>query len=161
MLKTRLKHKIEFYSIFKIQLNYIMKNDISKLIDKINSLDINNDEKNEIINLINNVKQKDEKAKKVKDPNEPKKPKNSFMLFMDDIRKIKDNNKYSSYFSIKYLDDVKEILKNNEGKPVSNLSKDCGILWKKLSSDEKLKYENGYKKNKLKYNKEMEIYNKK
>lgn len=138
-----------------------MENNISKLIDKINSLDINNDEKKEIVKLINNVKQKDKKVKKIKDPNEPKRPKNSFMLFMDDIRKIKDNKKYSSYFSTKYLDNVKEILINNEGKPVSNLSKDCGILWKKLSSDEKLKYENVYKKYKDKYNKEMETYNKK
>lgn len=138
-----------------------MENNISKLIDKINSLDINNDEKKEIVNLINNVKQKDKKVKKVKDPNEPKRPKNSFMLFMEDIRKIKDNKKYSSYFSTKYLDNVKEILINNKGKPVSNLSKDCGILWKKLSPDEKLKYENVYKKSKDKYNKEMEKYNRK
>lgn len=138
-----------------------MENNISKLIDKINSLDINNDDKNEIVKLINNIKPKDEKVKKVKDPNEPKRPKNSFMLFMEDIRKIKDNKKHSSHFTTKYLDDVKEILKNNDGKPVSNLSKDCGILWKKLTDEEKHKYENTYKKNKDKYNKEMEKYKKK
>lgn len=155
------KHKIEFYSIFKIQQNYIMENNISKLIDKINSLDINNDEKKEIVKLINNVKQKNEKVKKVIDPNEPKRPKNSFMLFMDDIRNIKNNKKYSSCFPTNFIDDVKEILKNNEGKSVSNLSKDCGILWKQLSPNEKLKYENVYKKNKDKYNKEIEKYNQK
>lgn len=136
-----------------------MENNISKLIDKINSLDINNDEKKEIVNLINNINRKDGKVKKVKDPNEPKRPKNSFMLFMDDIRKIKDNKKYSSNFPQKDLDNVKEILKNNEGKPISNLSKDCGILWKKLTDDEKLKYGNVYNKSKDKYKKEIDKYN--
>ena len=137
-----------------------MEKNISKLIDKINSLDINNDEKKEIVKLINNVKPKDEKVKKVKDPNEPKRPKNSFMLFMDDIRKIKDNKKHGTHFPSDYLEEVKNIIKSNEGKPATNLSKDCGGLWRKLTDKEKIKYENVYKKSLDKYKKDIEKYKK-
>ncbi len=131
-----------------------------KLINKIENLDIKDEDKKELIKLTNNIKDSNEKIKKVKDPNEPKRPKNVFMLFMDDVRKIKDNNKPSTHFPSKRLDDIKNIINNNKDKPVTELSKSCGIFWKEAKDDEKIKYETTYKKAQDKYKKEIEKYKK-
>lgn len=137
------------------------KNEIlDKLINKIENLDINDKDKNELIKLTNNIKDSNEKNKKVKDPNAPKRPKNVFMLFMDDVRKIKDNKKPGTHFPSNRIDDIKNIINNNKDKPVTELSKSCGFFWKDAKDDEKIKYENVYKKSQDKYKKEMEKYKK-
>lgn len=151
--------------LFKIELLLYIKsimtnNKIDKLLSKIKNLDIKDDDKNEIIQLIDNLKNNEKKLKKEKDPNMPKRPKNGFMLFMDDIRKIKDNKKHGTHFPSDYLEEVKNIIKSNEGKPATNLSKDCGGLWRKLTDKEKIKYENVYKKSLDKYKKDIEKYKK-
>lgn len=141
----------------------MVQNKVDKLLNKIKTLDISEKDKNIIIELINNIKDEEinkinKKPKKDKDPNIPKKPKNSYMLFMDDIRKIKDNKKPSTNFPSNNLDKVKDIINNNKGKPITSLSKDCGKLWKLLTNDDKIKYENIYKNLQNKYKKEMEKY---
>jgi hypothetical protein len=131
-----------------------------KLINKIENLDINDKDKNELIKLTNNIKDSNEKNKKVKDPNAPKRPKNGFMLFMEDVRKIKDNKKPGTHFPSNRIDDIKNIINSNKDKPVTELSKACGIFWKDAKEDEKIKYENVYKKSQDKYKKEIEKYKK-
>ena len=128
---------------------------IDKLINKIEVLDINNKEKKDIIKLINDLKNKKEK-----DPNIPKKPKNAYMLFMDDVRKIKDNKKPSTHFPTNRIEDIKTIIKNNEDKRITELSKSCGIFWRNIKDDEKIKYETTYKKSHDKYKKDVEKYKK-
>lgn len=131
-----------------------------KLINKIEKLDITNKDKKELIKLANNIKDENDKNKKVKDSNAPKRPKNGFMLFMDDVRKIKDNKKPGTHFPSNRIDDIKILIDNNKGKPVTELSKSCGIFWKDAKDDEKVKYENTFKKSQDKYKKEMETYKK-
>lgn len=140
----------------------MVQNKIDKLLSKIKNLDIKDDEKNEIIQLIDNINIKDDnkKIKKERDPNMPKRPKNGFMLFMDDVRKIKDNKKPGTHFPTEKIEEVKKIISNNKGKPATNLSKECGELWRNLTEKEKIKYENVYKKSLDKYKKEMEKYRK-
>lgn len=137
-----------------------MKNQIEnfdKLINKIDNLNINDKDKQELINLTNDIKNKyNKKTKKDKDPDAPKRPKNGFMLFMDDVRKIKDNKKHSAHFPVNRLDDVKNIVNNNES--ITELSKSCGIFWKEAKDDEKNKYQNAYKKAQDKYKKDIEKY---
>lgn len=133
---------------------------INKLINKIENLDINDKDKKELIKLTNNIKDSNEKNKKVKDPNAPKRPKNVFMLFMDDVRKIKDNKKPGTHFPSNRIDDIKNIINNNKDKPITELSRSCGIFWKDAKDDEKVKYENTYKKSQDKYKKEIEKYKK-
>lgn len=131
-----------------------------KLINKIENLDINDKDIKELIKLTNNIKDLNEKHKKVKDPNAPKRPKNGFMLFMDDVRKIKDNKKPSTHFPSNRVDDIKNIIDINKDKPITELSKSCGIFWKEAKDDEKIKYETTYKKHQDKYKKEIERYKK-
>lgn len=133
---------------------------LDKLISKIEILDISDNDKKELIKLTNNIKDEKEKKKKVKDPNAPKRPQNGFMLFMEDVRKIKDNKKPGSHFPINRIDDIKNIINNNKDKPVTELSKSCGVFWNDAKDDEKVKYENTYKKSHDKYKKEMEKYKK-
>lgn len=137
-----------------------MKKEFDKLISKIEELDINNEDKKELIKLTNNINKSNKKNKKNKDPNAPKRPKNGFMLFMDDVRKIKDNKKPGTHFPTNCMDDIKNIINNNKEKPVTELSKACGIFWKETKEEEKIKYENTYKKSQDKYKKEMEKYKK-
>jgi hypothetical protein len=134
--------------------------DCDKLIDKIEILDINDKDKKELIKLANKIKDSNEKNKKVKDPNAPTRPKNVFMLFMEDVRKIKDNKKPGTHFPTNRIDDIKNIININKDKPVTELSIACGIFWKNAKDDEKVKYENTYKKSQDKYKKEMEKYKK-
>lgn len=131
-----------------------------KLINKLEKLDITDKDKKELIKLVNNIKDENNKNKNVKDPNAPKRPKNGFMLFMDDVRKIKDNKKPGTYFPSNRIDDIKILINNNKDKPVTELSKSCGIFWKDAKDDEKVKYENTFKKSQDKYKKEMEKYKK-
>lgn len=134
-----------------------------KLINKIKFLDIKDKEKKEIIELTNDIKNLNintKKIKKTKDPNMPKRPKNGFMLFMDDVRKIKDNKKPGTHFPSNRIDDIKIIIDNNKNKRVTELTKECGKFWKNANPDEKIKYENIYKKHQDKYKKEMEKYKK-
>lgn len=136
------------------------KNEIfEKLTNKIENLDINDKEKKDIIKLIDGLKiNNNKKNKKERDPNMPKKPKNAFMLFMDDVRKIKDNKKHSSQCPSNWIDDIKVIIKDNENKPITELSKACGSFWK--DAKDKDKYENTYKRSHDKYKKDMEKYKK-
>ena len=131
-----------------------------KLINKLEKLDINDKDKNELIELTNNIKKLNGKTKKEKDPNMPKRPKNGFMLYMDDVRKIKDNKKPGIHFPVNRIDDIKLVIDNNKDKRVTELSKACGTFWKDADSDEKIKYENIYKKHQDKYKKEIEKYKK-
>jgi high mobility group protein B3 len=131
-----------------------------KLVNKIENLDINDKDKKELIKLTNNIKKSNEKNKKIKDPNQPRRPKNGFMLLMDDVRKIKDNKKPSVHFPSNRIDDIKIIIDNNKDKPITELSKSCGVFWKDVKDEEKTKYENTYKKSYDKYKKEMEKYKK-
>src|ERR1700730_3740140 len=124
----------------------IQNNLFEELINKIKNLDIDNDEKKEIIKLTTNIKKLAKKEKKIKDPNAPKRPKNGFMLFMDDIRKIKKNEKYSNNFPSDKLDDIKILI--NENNSITELSKACGNFWKNADNNIKSKYEIAYKKSK-------------
>lgn len=127
-----------------------------KLINKLEILDIKDKEKKELIELTNDIKNLNIKTKKIKDPNMPKRPKNGFMLFMDDVRKIKDNKKPGTHFPSNRIDDVKLIIDNNKDKRITELTKACGSFWKNAEADEKIKYENVYKKEMEKYKKEKE-----
>ena len=138
----------------------MVQNKIDKLLSKIKNLNIEDNDKNEIIKLIDNIKKDNKNIKKDKDPNIPKRPKNGFMLFMDDVRKIKENKKYSTHFPLDCSEKVKIIINNNEGKPATNISKECGELWRNLTDKEKTKYESVYKKSLEKYKKEIEKYRK-
>jgi hypothetical protein len=141
-----------------------MSDQLTKLLEKIEKLNINEKDKKEIEKIIGNIKKsvenKDKKNKKIKDPNEPKRPKNAFMLFMDDVRKIKNDKKPGVHFPSNWIDDIKDVVNNSKNKPVTELSKACGTFWKDAKSDEKIKYENIYKKHQDKYKKEMEKYKK-
>jgi hypothetical protein len=142
-----------------------MKEDLNELVEKLNekikTLDIEDNDKKELIKLVNNINlKKNKKIIKTKDPNLPKRPKNTFMHFMEDIKKIKDNKKPSANFPSNKLDNVKSIINNNTGKAIVNLTKDCGELWKTFTNDDKVKYENNYKKIQDKYKKGMEKYKK-
>ena len=128
------------------------------LIDEINKLDINSNEKKSILKTIYDIK-KINKEKKQKDGDKPKNPKNTFMLFLDDVRRIKKNINTSKDFPEKILIDIKnEIINNNS---VTNLSRVSGIYWKKLSSQDKSSYKKTYDDEKKKHKINMEKYNKK
>ena len=78
------------------------------------------------------------------------------MLFMDDIRKIKKNEKYSNNFPSDKLDDIKILI--NENNSITELSKACGNFWKNADNNIKSKYEIAYKKSKNKYDTELKKY---
>ena len=130
------------------------------LINKLENLNITDKDKKELIKLANNIKDENVKNRKIKDPNAPKRPKNGFMLFMDDVRKIKDNKKPGTHFPSNRIDDIKKLINNNKDKPITELSKSCGIFWKDAKDDEKIKYENTFKKSQDKYKKDIEKYKK-
>lgn len=132
---------------------------IDELIKKIENLDINANDKKGILKLINNLKNNN-KSKKEKDPNLPKRPKNGFMCLMEDVHKIRNHKKPGSHFPTNRLDDIKNIINDNENKPITELTKACGIFWKNAKEDEKNKYEITYKKSYDKYKKDMEKYKK-
>ena len=80
------------------------------------------------------------KKKAKKDPNAPKRGKSSYFFYMDAMRdKVKQDNPEASF---------------------SEIGKLLGAGWKKLSSDEKAKYEKMAEKDKQRYQKEMAGYTK-
>lgn len=131
---------------------------IDELIKKIETLDINGDNKKDILKLINNIKTN--KNKKEKDPNLPKRPKNSFMCLMEDVHKIRNDKKPGNHFPTNRLDDIKNIIDANKDKPITELTKACGIFWKNAKEEEKNQYEVAYKKSLNKFKKDMEKYEK-
>lgn len=107
--------------------------------------------KEEIVSLENRIKKieikvknGDNKQKKVKDPNMPKKYKTAYI-----------------FFNVERINNFKE-KHPNEKINISLIAKESGELWKKIKEDEK-KYEK-YKKledrDKKRYKKEMEVYEK-
>lgn len=88
-----------------------------------------------------NKKQK--KKKNEKDPNAPKKNKNSYMFFSQEIRPK-----------------VIEELGPEMSKKVTVVQQVVGTRWKQLSPEEKTPYEEMAKKDKERYTKELEEYNK-
>lgn len=125
-----------------------------KLINKIKDLEIEDKDKKEMITLVNNINSKN--VKKEIDPNLPKRPKNTFLIFMEDVRKLKDGKQPSVNFPSNKLDNVKKVILNNEGKAIKNLTKDCGELWREFTNDDKIKYVDNYKKEHNKYIKEID-----
>lgn len=85
-----------------------------------------------------------DKLKKLKDPNMPKKNKSAYI-----------------FFNIERINSFKE-KHPNEKINVSSIAKESGELWKKIKEDEK-KYEKYKKledKDKKRYKKEMDVYEK-
>jgi len=83
------------------------------------------------------------KLKKLKDPDKPKRTHSAFFYFSEELRPgIMD-----------------KVRKNGEKVNIGNVSKQLGSIWKKLSSTERDKYVVMNKKDKLRYQDEMEVYN--
>ena len=80
------------------------------------------------------------KTKKYRDPFAPKPPLNSYMEFSIDERP-------------RVLSDLKNLTAMEVGKEI-------GLRWKRLSSEEKLKFELKYSENKIRYQEEKSRYDK-
>uniref|UniRef100_A0A3Q4HGP4 High mobility group box 2a n=1 Tax=Neolamprologus brichardi TaxID=32507 RepID=A0A3Q4HGP4_NEOBR len=76
--------------------------------------------------------------KKKKDPNAPKKPPSAFLIFTSEHRE--------------------KIKEDNPGISITDISKTCGEMWKKMSTTEKAPYEAKYAKLKEKYEMEVAAY---
>lgn len=76
-----------------------------------------------------------------------KKPINEFMLFINDVRLIKDNKKPSTCFPNDKLLEIKKIIENN------NYDAELLNFWKDINNKENNKYENIYKTELAKYKK--------
>ncbi len=85
------------------------------------------------------------KLKFKKDPNKPKKPKSGFLFFCD-----KERGKL-----------IEKEKKKNKKVVIGNIAKELGKMWKKLSDNEKKKYEEMKNKDQARYVAEMEAYNNK
>ena len=78
--------------------------------------------------------------KKEKDPNAPKRPLSTYMIFSAEMRaKVKEENPDFS---------------------ITDVAKELGVRWKAVTGDEKEKYEELAKKDKERYEREMEEYKK-
>ena len=83
-------------------------------------------------------------VKKVKDPNLPKRAQSAYFHFSSDKRQA-----------------IMDELKKKDGKvDVTLVSKELGAMWKDLSDKKKKPYEVKANKDKERYEKEMEEYNK-
>ncbi len=80
----------------------------------------------------------DKKVKKKKDPNAPKRPTTAFFYYKASIQE--------------------EVKADNPGKPVSELSKVHGEMWRKLSDKEKKPFNDLNEKDKERYSKEKAEY---
>ena len=96
----------------------------------------------EIISLLLGEKTK---LKFKKDPNKPKKPKSGFLFFCD-----KERGKL-----------IEKEKKKNKKVVIGNIAKELGKMWKKLSDNEKKKYDEMKNKDQARYLNEMEAYNNK
>ena len=85
------------------------------------------------------------KMKFKKDPNKPKKPKSGFLFFCDEHRP-------------KMIETQK---KKNKKVVIGDIAKELGKKWKKLSDDQRAKYNKMNEKDKDRYSKELEAYNSK
>ena len=93
----------------------------------------------QIEQLVEKFLGKEVKFKKLKDPNAPKKPKTSYMYFCDDFRK--------------------DITEKNPDLKMGGISKELGKIWNGYSDDDKEKYNELAKKDKNRYEDELEEYN--
>jgi hypothetical protein len=82
------------------------------------------------------------KMKFKKDPNKPKKPKSGFLFFCDEVRG-------------KIIDDHR---KTNGKVVIGDVAKELGKLWKKLSNNNKNKYNVMKENDKQRYAQQMEDY---
>lgn len=82
------------------------------------------------------------KMKFKKDPNKPKKPKSGFLFFCDEVRG-------------KIIDDHR---KTNGKVVIGDVAKELGKLWKKLSNNNKKKYNTMKENDKQRYAQQMEDY---
>ena len=82
------------------------------------------------------------KMKFKKDPNKPKKPKSGFLFFCDEVRG-------------KIIDDHR---KTNGKVVIGNVAKELGKKWKKLSNNNKNKYNTMKENDKQRYAQQMEDY---
>ena len=80
------------------------------------------------------------KIKGPKNPDKPKKPLTSYMFFCNEKRE--------------------EIMKENEGMGIGEISKILGKMWKEIKDEDKKKYEEMNDKDKERYDEEMENFNK-
>jgi len=71
----------------------------------------------------------------------PKRPQGAYFLFMGSVR-----------------GEIKKKLQAESRCSVANISKECGILWKALSEEEKAKYEEEAKSLKFEYEKKLKVY---
>lgn len=82
------------------------------------------------------------KMKFKKDPNKPKKPKSGFLFFCDEVRG-------------KIIEDHR---KTNGKVVIGDVAKELGKLWKKLSNNNKNKYNTMKENDKQRYAQQMEDY---
>ena len=80
------------------------------------------------------------KIKGPKNPDKPKKPLTSYMFFCNVKRA--------------------EIMKENEGMGIGEISKILGKMWKEINDEDKKKYEEMNLKDKERYDEEMDTFNK-
>ena len=78
------------------------------------------------------------KMKKFKDPKKPKRAKTSYLYFCDEMRA--------------------DIKKKNPNLKMGAIMKELGQMWKKLSEEEKYKYNKLYENDKIRYEEEMATY---
>jgi len=78
------------------------------------------------------------KMKKFKDPKKPKRPKTSYLYFCEEKRPL--------------------VKSNHPEFKVGQIMKELGKMWQSLSEDNKFKYIELYKKDKIRYEDELEEY---
>jgi hypothetical protein len=100
-----------------------------------NVMKVWNEKKSDVSKLIDSST----RVKRKKDPNAPKKWKTGYILFCVDQRD--------------------KLKKENEGLSATEVTSRLGALWKNLSDKEKSKYEESSKKDKNRYENEMQSYN--
>lgn len=107
------------------------KNKVKKVMDNWNS------KKDDVNKLFSNGS-KSGKTKKVKDENAPRKWKSSYIFFCSDKRE--------------------SVKKSNPDLSATEMTKKLGEMWRSLSDEKKKKYEEMSKKDKVRYESEMESY---
>ena len=95
------------------------------------------------MNLLISILEKPLKLKKLKDPAMPKRTRSAFFYFCDEQRPR----------------EMDKVRKKGEKVNIGNIAKKLGSIWKSLSSEEREKYIVLNKKDKVRYQDEMEVYN--
>ena len=125
----------------------------------------------EALNGINrkSMKEKKKQKKKVKDPNAPKRPTSAYMIWLNKNRKEIKEIHFGDFDSItnwsldekvKYYETKGLDIPTEDGKPrvVALVTSKAGLLWKELSDDDRMPYDQMFKEAQEKYATLKETY---